>query len=177
MSALARLAAALAALCLAAMVVVLAVTIVGRPFGWLVPSSDEITTFLMLGMAFFGIVHAYSEGVHVRVDTLHRRLPPTLRRANDIVAHTGAAVLCAVVAFESGRLAWTAFRFHDVSDGLVPIPMWIPMATLPLGFALLTLLLLRDAGRLIAGRSVRFGVSEKDEALSLVAAREAGETA
>ena len=177
MSTLARLAGALAALCLAAMVVVLGVTIVGRPFGWLVPSSDEITTFLMVGMAFFGIVHAYVEGVHVRVDTLHKRLPIGLRRSVDIAAHTGAALLCGVVAWQSGRLAWTAWSFHDVSDGLVPIPMWIPMATLPLGFALLALLLLRDAGRLLAGRPVRFGVSEKDEAVSLAAAHEAGEAA
>ena len=170
MSRLAHLAGALAALCLAAMVAVLGVTIVGRPFGWLVPSSDEITTFLMVGMAFFGIVHAYVEGVHVRVDTLHKRLPPAVQRGVDLAAHAGAGVLCAVVAWQSGRLAWTAFRFHDVSDGLVPIPMWIPMATLPLGFTLLALLLLRDAARLLAGRAVRFSVSEKDEAVSLVSA-------
>ena len=177
MNALARLAGALSAICLAAMVLVLAATLAGRPLGILVPSSEEITTFLMVGMAFFGIVYAYAEGVHVRVDTLHRRLPAGLRRAIEIACHLGAAALCAVVAFHSGRLAWTAWRFHDVSDGLVPIPMWIPMAALPLGFGLLALVLLRDGARLVAGGSVAFGVSEKDEAVTLAAAAGVGERA
>jgi TRAP-type C4-dicarboxylate transport system permease small subunit len=177
LNALTRLAGLLAALCLAGMVVVLGATLVGRPFGLLVPSSDEITTFLMVGMAFFGIVYAYAEGVHVRVDTLHRRLPPALRRSVEIACHLGAAALCAVVAFQSGRLAWTAWRFGDVSDGLVPIPMWIPMAALPLGFGLLALVLLRDGGRLLAGGSVAFGVSEKDEAVTLAAAAGGGDPA
>ena len=49
----------------------------------------------------------------------------------------------------------------------MPIPMWIPMSTVPLGFALLGLVVLRDGVRLVAGREVRSDVSERDEAVSL----------
>ena len=167
MDTLARCAGVLSALCLAAMVAVLAATLALRPLGVLVPSSEEIVTFLMVGMAFFGIAYAYLEGVHVRVDTLHRRLPEATRRAVDILGHFGAAVLSGTIAFHAARLTWTAYRFNDLSDGLVPIPMWIPMSTVPLGFALLGLVVLRDGVRLAAGREVRSDVSERDEAVSL----------
>lgn len=173
--ALARLAGALSALCLAAMVLVLGATLVGRPFGVLVPSSEEIVTFLMVGMAFFGIVYAYVEGAHVRVDTLHRRLPARLRHGLEIVSHVGAAALCATIAYQAGRLTWTAYRFHDLSDGLIPIPMWIPLLTVPLGFGLFALMLLRDAGRIVAGRELRFGIGEKDEAVALASAATRGD--
>ena len=93
--------------------------------------------------------------------------PALIRRAVDILGHFGAAVLSATIAFHAARLTWTAYRFNDLSDGLVPIPMWIPMSTVPLGFALLGLVVLRDGVRLVAGREVRSDVSERDEAVSL----------
>jgi TRAP-type C4-dicarboxylate transport system permease small subunit len=171
MDGLIRTAGALSAVCLAAMVGVLVATLALRPIGVLVPSSEEIVTFLMVGMAFFGFVYAYAERVHVRVDTLHRRLAPRARRIVEVASHAGAALLCGAVAYNGAKLAWTAFRFNDLSDGLIPIPMWIPMSTLPLGFALLALALLRDGLRIAAGRHLQFAVSDKEEALSLVADR------
>ena len=172
MDPLVRFSGALAALSLSAMVVVLAATLVLRPLGILVPSSEEIVTFLMVAMAFFGITYTYLERAHVRVDTLHRRLPATVRHGVELASHLGAAVLCAGVAWQAGSLAWTAYRFNDLSDGIVPIPMWIPLATVPFGFALLALALLQDAGRLMSGNVLRFATSEKDEAVELAQAAE-----
>jgi TRAP-type C4-dicarboxylate transport system permease small subunit len=167
MNGLIRIAGAISAFCLAAMVGVLVLTLSLRPFGILVPSSEEIVTFLMGGMAFFGFVFAYAERVHVRVDTLHRRLAPRVRRIVEIVSHAAGTLLCGAVAYNGAELAWTAYRFNDLSDGLIPIPMWLPMGALPLGFALLALALLRDGLRIAAGRQMQFAVSEKEEALSL----------
>jgi TRAP-type C4-dicarboxylate transport system permease small subunit len=173
MNASIRLAGAISACCLAAMVAVLVATLALRPFGILVPSSEEIVTFLMVGMAFFGFVYAYAGRAHVRVDTLHRRFPPRLRRAVEIASHAGAALLCAFVAYEGALLAWTAFRYNDLSDGLIPIPMWIPMSALPVGLSLFACALVRDGLRIAAGGSVTFAVSDKDEAVALAAARSA----
>lgn len=173
---LVRWSGALSALCLAAMVLVLAATLALRPFGKLVPSSEEIVTFLMVGMAFFGICYTYLERAHVRVDTLFKRLPFGLQRGVEVASHLSAAILCASIAFEGGGITWTAYKFHDLSDGLIPIPMWIPLLTVPLGFGLLALVLLRDGGLIIAGRSLQFGISEKDEAVSLATASNAVET-
>jgi TRAP-type C4-dicarboxylate transport system permease small subunit len=173
MDGLIRVAGALSAACLAAMVGVLVATLLLRPFGVLVPSSEEVVTFLMVAMAFFGFVYAYAARAHVRVDTLHRRLPPGLRRSVELASHAGAAALCAAVAWHGAVLAWTAFRFNDLSDGLIPIPMWIPLCTLPIGFVLLALALARDGWRIARGREVTFAVGDKEEALSLAAERDA----
>jgi TRAP-type C4-dicarboxylate transport system permease small subunit len=167
-----RISGAFSALCLAGMVVVLLATLVLRPFGVLVPSSEEIVTFLMVGMAFFGFVYAYAAGAHVRVDTLYRRFSPTIGRTVEIASHFGAALLCAVVAYNGAKLAGTAFEFNDLSDGLIPIPMWIPMSSVPLGFTLLAFAILRDGLQIMAGRNIRFAVSEKEEAISLAEGKE-----
>lgn len=162
-----RWAGALSVLCLCGMVLVLAATLVLRPFGILVPSSEIIATFLMVGMALFGFVYAYAERVHIRVDTLHRRIPAVPRRWIEIISHFGAAALCAFITYHSAGIVWLAYRFNDLSDGLIAIPMWIPLGAMPVGFGLLTLALLRDAVRLLRGQAVRFGTSEKDDAVAL----------
>ena len=167
METLARAAGAIATLFLAAMVVVLAATLLGRPFGLLVPSSEEIVTFLMVGMAFFGLAYAYVEGAHVRVQALQRRLPARLRHGVELASHLGAAVLCGTIAYRGGRLSWLAFQFNDLSDGLIPIPMWIPLAAVPVGFGLFALALLRDSVCLAKGQEIRRGTDEKDEAAAL----------
>ncbi|MER1968546.1 TRAP transporter small permease [Castellaniella sp. GW247-6E4] len=175
MDRLIRWAGALSVLCLCGMVLILAATLALRPVGILVPSSEIIVTFLMVGMALFGFVYAYAEGVHVRVDALYQRMPASVRRGVGILNHVGGALLCAALTFHAGALAWMAFRFNDLSDGLVAIPMWIPLSTIPLGFGLLGLALLRDGWRLVRGREVRFGVSEMDGAVAMASsAREDG---
>lgn len=157
----------LSVLCLCAMVLVLIATLVLRPFGLLVPSSEIIVSFLMVGMAFFGLVYAYAEGVHVRVDALYKHLSASLRHAVGLISYFGAAALCVAITVYSGRLTWTAIRFNDLSDGLVAIPMWIPLCTVPLGFGLFALALLRDGLRLAQGRSVQFAVTDQDDASAM----------
>lgn len=171
MERLSRCAGALAVMCLCGMVLVLAATLVLRPFGVLVPSSEIITTFLMVGMAFLGMVYAYTEKVHVRVDALYRRLPRTLRHWTDILVCSGATILCASIAFYSWRLTALAYRFDDLSDGLIAIPMWIPLGVVPLGFGLFALALLRDTLRVLQGRPVQFSRKDEDDAMALAAAK------
>lgn len=167
MDRLIRWAGVLSVICLCGMVLVLVATLVLRPFGILVPSSEFIVTFLMVGMTFFGLAYAYAEGVHVRVDALYKRMPETVQYWVGIASHLGAAVLCGVIAVYAAKLTWIAIRFNDLSDGLVAIPMWIPLCTVPLGFGLFALALLRDGLRVARGQPVRFAVSEQDGAVAL----------
>jgi TRAP-type C4-dicarboxylate transport system permease small subunit len=136
--------------------------------GILVPSSDDIATFLMVGMALFGFVYAYREGAHVRVDTLFRLLPKLLQHGVELFNHFAAALLCLALAFFSAKLTHQVYKFNDLSDGLLPIPLWIPMATIPVGFLLFAALLAADCVRILRRQRVMFAVSDRDEALSLI---------
>ncbi len=41
-------------------------------------------------------------------------------------------------------MAWFSFTTHDVSQGLVPVPLWIPQSGMALGVAILLIALLDD---------------------------------
>lgn len=168
-----NIAGIIAALCMAGMTVLLLAEIALRPFGILVPSANDFATYLMIGVAFFGFVHAFEAGAHVRVDLVYRHLPAGVQQAVECLSLAIAAVLLAALTYGAGHLAWTAYRFHDVSDTLIPIPMVVPLGAATLGLGLFALVAAMSAYGVVRGRSVVFAISEKDEALALAQLDEA----
>ncbi len=167
-------AGAVAAACMAGMVLLLLAQIVVRPFGILIPSAEDIATFLMVAAAFLGAVHAYAAGSHVRVDLAVQRLPARVQRPIEIVSLVGATALLAWLAFRSAQLAYFAYRFHDMSDTLVPVPLWIPMGVVPIGLGLFALATAVDAVTGLRGGEMRRTEGEKEEAIELVRGAVAG---
>ncbi len=175
MKAIPRIAGALAAVCMAGMVLLLLAELALRPFGVLVPSADDFTTFLMVAAAFLGFVHAYAHGQHVRVDLLLKHLPDRLRRPVEIASLLAATALLVWLTVTSAQLATSAYRYHDMSDTVVPVPLWIPMGIVPIGLALFAIATVSDALNAFRGGALRHSESEQEEALELASGTSAGE--
>src|SRR3954451_16946097 len=70
------------AACLAAMVVLVFTNVVMRYlFNSGIPTSEELSRWLLVWLTFLGAVVALREHAHLGVDTLVRRLSPTGKRA------------------------------------------------------------------------------------------------
>lgn len=162
---------------MAGMVLLLLTELALRPFGVLVPSADDFSTFLMVAAAFLGFVHTYAHGQHVRVDLLLKRLPPPVRRPVEIASLAVATALLVWLTFTSAQIALSAYRYHDMSDTLVPVPLWIPMGIVPVGLALFAIATAGDALVALTGGALRHSESEQEEALELAAGTSAGEGA
>ncbi len=162
---------------MAGMVLLLLAELALRPFGVLVPSADDFTTFLMVAAAFLGFVHAYAHGQHVRVELLVKRIPDRLRRPVEIVSLVAASVLLGWLTVTSAGLTWSAYRFHDMSDTLVPVPLWIPMGIVPVGLAVFAIATAGDAVIALLGGALRHSESEQEEALELASGISNGEGA
>jgi hypothetical protein len=74
----------LAAIALAGIAVLILAQIVGRFFGLLVPSANEIAGFLMAASSFLALGYAFRSGSHIRVTMLLSRLPVRARRALEL---------------------------------------------------------------------------------------------
>ena len=108
----------MACVLLLAMVVVMFLAIVMRQFGVLIPGSEEIATFSMVGVAFLGLPGVYTAGMHVRVETLYSRLAAPRQKALDIWCLAVAIAVCLVFAYFTGLLAWDSYRLGDAAFGL-----------------------------------------------------------
>ena len=152
----------MACVLLLAMVVVMFLAIVMRQFGVLIPGSEEIATFSMVGVAFLGLPGVYTAGMHVRVETLYSRLAAPRQKALDIWCLAVAIAVCRVFAYFTGLLAWDSYRLGDAAFGLLAIPLWIPQLPMPLGLGLLILVMLDDIVRLVNGEKASFLLNAKE---------------
>jgi len=98
--------------------------------------SDEVQVFIMVGMTFIGAAVVTRRNAHLRMDVLLRFLPAPVLVLLRIIEQVLLITLAGFVLSQSYFYAWQMWRFGRTSD-MAGIPMWIPHATVALGFALI----------------------------------------
>jgi len=131
-------AAALAALCMVALLAMVMLGIVGRALHFHLPGTDSYAGYLMAASGFLALAHTLRRGEHIRVTLLLSALQPGARRALELWSLAAASGLAGLLAFYSARLVWQSRAFNDVSTGNDATPLWLPQ----LGMAVGTLVLL-----------------------------------
>ena len=147
----------IAALCLVAILVLVALQVGARlldfvlislgatPTRFAVPSLAEIAGFLLAGATFLALADTLARNVHIRVDLVTQRLPERVRQNVDgIVALLGAGIAL-FGAYATGGLALKSFSYGDVSYGMIAVPLALPQATLALGLFILAIALIDEA--------------------------------
>ena len=97
---------------------------------------DEVASFLELFVIFAGLAYTFRTGSHVRVDLLTGRLPGRARGWLRLSGLVLGLVFLAIVIWTTAQSAVTAYRYGRVSAVML-YPLWAPMALIPLGLALL----------------------------------------
>jgi TRAP-type C4-dicarboxylate transport system permease small subunit len=126
-------AGALAALCVAAIFVLMIFASVGRMVGWRVGGVNDIVSWLTAAAAFLAMAHAFKHGDFVRVTLLLEAVGPRTRRALEIAALAIAALAIGYLAFWAARFTLESRQFGDIAGGMVVIPIWIPQLTFVVG--------------------------------------------
>ena len=152
--------AALAAVLLAGIGALLLAQIVGRFFGVLVPSANEISGFFLATSTFLGLAYSFRAGSHIRVTLLVSRLPQGLRRAADAAVVAVAVVLSGYFTWYTYRLTAESWRYGDLSDGLIGVPLWIPQGCMCLGLVMLTIAALDELVVILRGKTPSFDSSD-----------------
>ncbi len=137
-------AAALAALCMVALLVMVMLGIVGRLLHFHVPGTDAYAGYLMAGAGFLALAHTLKCGEHIRVTLLLGALEGRAKHALELWALTGASALAALLAYYSVRLAWQSHSFNDISTGNDATPLWLPQIAMAAGTLILLLALLDE---------------------------------
>ena len=126
-------AGALAALCVAALFVLMIFASVGRLAGWRVGGVNDIVSWLTAAAAFLAMAHAFKHGDFVRVTLLLEAVSARTRRTLEIITLLIAALAIGYLAFWAARFTLESHRFGDIAGGLVVIPIWIPQLTFVIG--------------------------------------------
>jgi TRAP-type C4-dicarboxylate transport system permease small subunit len=132
-----RASGALAAVCLAAICAVMLAQSFGREIGILIRGADDITAWLTAASAFFALGHTFRHGELVRVGLCIERLTGRARRAAEIAALSITAAAVGYMLWAVAKFVYESWKFNEVAQGLIKIPIWIPQLTFVLGVAIL----------------------------------------
>jgi TRAP-type C4-dicarboxylate transport system permease small subunit len=127
---------------------------------------DEVASFLQVLLIFGGAASAFRVGAHVRVDLVTTHVRPAARAWLRLVTLALGVALLAVVIWVTTQSAFTAYRYGRVSAVML-YPLWLPMAFIPMGLALMGLAmataLVRQVALLRGPAAARDEVERDDE--------------
>jgi TRAP-type C4-dicarboxylate transport system permease small subunit len=157
---------AIAALCLAGIAVVMLAQAGMREFGYLLRGADDIVSWLCAATAFLALGHTFRRGELVRVGLLVERLPPRPRRVFAIGALGITLLFCGYMLYAVLRFVYESWKFSEVAQGLIQIPIWIPQSAFALGASILFVAVLDEFVVLVHGGTPAYQAAEDERRAS-----------
>jgi len=151
---------ALAALCLAAIAVVMLAQAGMREFGFLLRGADDIVSWLCAATAFLALGHTFRRGELVRVGLLVEHLPPGPRRQFALGALGITVLFAGYMVYAVVRFVYESWKFNEVAQGLIQIPIWIPQMSFAAGAVILFIAVLDEFVVLVRGGTPAYQAAE-----------------
>jgi TRAP-type C4-dicarboxylate transport system permease small subunit len=139
----------------------------GRVLGFDAYSFDYFAGFCMAASSFLGLAHTYRRNEHIRVAMLIDRFHGRARRTLETLCLGTSTFLVCYFAWYAIDMAWTSHIINDVSQGLVPVPLWLPQSGMALGLIIMAIALLDDLLVLLAGGTPSYLVAERTKKIAM----------
>ncbi len=101
--------------------------------------SDEISGYVIAGVAAWGFSYALVERAHVRIDVLTGQLPAAGRAIFDLAAAVSLVIVSALVTSYGWRVFYRSWETGSRANTPLETPLWIPQAIWLGGWAWLTI--------------------------------------
>ena len=152
---------AAAAACLAGIAAVMLAQAGMRAAGLLFRGADDIVAWLCAASAFLALGYTFRHGDLVRVSLLINRLPPRSRHGAEIACLSAALVVVVYTAWAAASFVYESWKFGELAQGLIQIPIWIPQMSLVLGALILTLAVLDELVVVLRGGKPSYRIAEE----------------
>jgi TRAP-type C4-dicarboxylate transport system permease small subunit len=151
----------LAAVCLAAICVVMLAQAFGRTAGVLIRGADDIVAWLCAAAAFLALGHTFRHGELVRVGLLLHRLKPRARWSAELAALGITTLFAGYMLWAAGRFVYESWAFKELAQGLIPVPIWIPQLSFVAGVAIFFVAVVDELVLVLKKRKPSYQVAEE----------------
>jgi TRAP-type C4-dicarboxylate transport system permease small subunit len=110
----------------------------------------------MAAMAFLGLAHTFRSGEMIRVGLLIDKLPDRTRHWFELAALLLGMGFIGFFAFYAGQLVRDSWRFHEMSQGVIAIPLWIPQIGYFAGLVILLIAFVDEFVHVVRGNLPRY---------------------
>lgn len=146
----------LSALCLVAIALMVGAQLAGRlidgmlnlvglePVGIVILSLAEIAGYLLAAASFLALAGTLKGGAHIRVTMLLAMIPETWRHKVELWAFGASAGFAAWMTWQLTLFSYFSWQFHEVSPGVIRVPLAWPQAAMAAGALILTIALIDE---------------------------------
>jgi TRAP-type C4-dicarboxylate transport system permease small subunit len=139
--------------------------IIGRLFGFIVPSAGDFAGYALAASTFLGLAYTFREGGHIRVTLVIQRFSPVPRKIQEAVILTLSLALLCFLSYACSSMVYESYIYDDVSYGYIPVPLWIPQLPMAVGIIALNLAVLDAWIMALRGKTPTY--SQHEDALAL----------
>jgi TRAP-type C4-dicarboxylate transport system permease small subunit len=136
---------------------------VGRQFALNIPAGDDFASWCMAAMAFLGLAHTFKRGEMIRVGLLLERLHGRTKQVAEIVALAIATAFVLYFTRHALQMTYDSWRFNDVAQGVVAVPLWIPQLGFAGGLVILSIALIDEMVSVVGGKRPTYEKGSPDE--------------
>lgn len=129
----------LAALFMIAIAAIVLVQIVTRSVSTRIVGLDDFAAWSMAATVFLALPGTLSKGGHIRVLLFVQALPRGIGRAVAVASALIGLCISIWAARSVIEFVWASYRFGDVTQGELVLPLWLPQLSIAVGFGLLAL--------------------------------------
>ncbi len=134
----------------------------GEAIGLTIPSYADFTGFFLAAASFLALAYTLRQGGHIRVTLVISHLGRRARHIFEIWCLLLATAVTVYFTWYTFSLTRESFVYHDLSPGMVAVPIWIPQSAMFLGLLILSIALLDELAAALRGRTPCYvGAGEK----------------
>ena len=128
----------------------------GRGIGVNIPAGDDFAAWSMAAMAFLGLAHTFKSGELIRIGLVLERWPVPARRAVETLCLLIGTTVIGFFAWHGLRMTYDSYRFNDMAQGVLAIPLWIPQLGYSVGLAILAVAFVDELVHVLRGHVPRY---------------------
>ena len=129
---------------------------IGREVGVNIPAGDDFASWCMAAMAFLGLAHTFRSGEMIRVGLLIDRFEGRTRWYFEMFSLVLGVGFIGFFAWHAVRLTIDSWRFNDMAQGVLAIPLWIPQTGYAGGLVILLIALVDELVNVASGGLPRY---------------------
>ena len=156
----------LAAVCLAGIFVVMMAASISRVVNLPIQGADDVTAWLCAACAFLAVGHTFRHGDLVRVGLWLDHLAGRARWFAELFALGITAVFTVYMTWAVARFVYESWKFNEVAQGLIRVPIWIPQMTFLIGVVIFLAAVLDELVAVLKNRKPAYQVAEEQRAAS-----------
>lgn len=117
--------------------------------------ADEFSTYLFVGLLYFGSAYALQKDRHIKINIFVSRLSPRYRHSFSRFVAVLNMTVTILLSWRGWNLAVSAFQHNTLAATVMATPLFIPMLIVPLGLTILAIQAVAEVVRVLVvpGRS------------------------